>query len=334
VVVVVAATTCSLRADLAYLAATCDVDADCEPAASECKRAACELGVCVHVVNAGAVVPDGVGNCTLDRCEAQGSRSPEFDAADVPPQAPSCRQYACTQIGVPDLLEAGDGAPCESGYCNQGTCVECLQDQHCMSATEPRCVASTCVSEQCANMVQSELETDEDCGGPACAKCADGQMCLAGTDCQSGVCGSDGRCAAPTCSDRVRNGSEPGTDCGVVCAIGCPPGEGCLVSSDCESLVCDFSTFVCLAPSCKDDVQNGGETDTDCGEVCAGVDGLCDIGETCLSRGDCASYKCAAGVCAVSCFDGLQNQGEAGVDCGGPCQQACGAVVVPQMAVR
>ena len=47
---------------------------------------------------------------------------------------------------------------------------------------------------------------------------------------------------------------------------------------------------------CKDDIQNQGETDVDCGGPC----------EAC-----------------PTCEDDIQNQGETGVDCGGPCPTNC-----------
>lgn len=53
------------------------------------------------------------------------------------------------------------------------------------------------------------------------------------------------------------------------------------------------------------------------GVVCG--DGKCDISESCLvCSKDCGTCKTQA-----SCADGIQNQGEEGVDCGGPCLRDC-----------
>ena len=48
-------------------------------------------------------------------------------------------------------------------------------------------------------------------------------------------------------------------------------------------------------PTCDDGVQNGRETDVDCG---AG-DGCpkCEIGESCENPGDCRSHWCEDGIC-------------------------------------
>ena len=45
--------------------------------------------------------------------------------------------------------------------------------------------------------------------------------------------------------------------------------------------------------TCEDGVQDGPETDVDCGGDCR----PCDHGDTCLSARDCASGRCAAHVC-------------------------------------
>jgi hypothetical protein len=51
------------------------------------------------------------------------------------------------------------------------------------------------VKSSCADGVQDHDETDVDCGGPACQKCAVKQRCLTNTDCASGAC-SGGVCQA------------------------------------------------------------------------------------------------------------------------------------------
>lgn len=70
-------------------------------------------------------------------------------------------------------------------------------------------------------------------------------------------------------------------------------------------------------PTCTDGLQDGNETDVDCGGACPG----CADGRRCAQDTDCQSATCVAGVCAPvpTCSDGLQNGRETGVDCGGPC---------------
>ena len=73
-----------------------------------------------------------------------------------------------------------------------------------------------------------------------------------------------------------------------------------------------------VGPGCFDNVQNGLETDVDCGgALCL----ACAAGLKCAAPGDCASAACASGICADTggCTDSKKNGGESDVDCGGPC---------------
>jgi hypothetical protein len=71
------------------------------------------------------------------------------------------------------------------------------------------------------------------------------------------------------------------------------------------------------AASCNDGVQNGNETDIDCGGSCD----PCGVEKHCKGSPDCQSMNCQTGTCApgASCNDGIKNQGESDIDCGGPC---------------
>jgi hypothetical protein len=98
----------------------------------------------------------------------------------------------------------------------------------------------------------------------------------------------------------------------------CGPGSICEAPSDCDSGVCDAG--VCAAASCHDGVQNGGETDEDCGGPCP----PCGTGLGCAEGPDCAEGVCAGGECgAPTCSDGVSNGDETGVDCGGPLCSPC-----------
>lgn len=130
----------------------------------------------------------------------------------------------------------------------------------------------------------------------------------------------------------------------------CPPGERCCSVDDdcaggesctdgvCQLLACglDVAAISCepcvgadcpppdaLAPSCSDLVQNGDETDVDCGASCPE---RCPTGSACISDDDCDAASCLDGACAApSCDDTLLNQDESDVDCGGSCEARCAA---------
>ena len=107
----------------------------------------------------------------------------------------------------------------------------------------------------------------------------------------------------PSCSDGKKNQDETGVDCGGVCAAcsanSCPSGNG----------------FYCGKAALSQNPQYL--------YVCQ--DGDYSFSSTCNGQGCQVSAPGVDDACATkaaTCSDGLQNQGETGVDCGGPCQ-AC-----------
>ncbi len=95
-----------------------------------------------------------------------------------------------------------------------------------------------------------------------------------------------------------------------------------------ESRECDY------IPTCNDGVQNGIETDVDCGGNCP----PCEQGESCEQNDDCTTNYCVDNVCRVMacedpeifCNDGMQTCDEEGVDCGGSCNASCPEEEQPQ----
>jgi hypothetical protein len=218
------------------------------------------------------------------------------------------------------------GVDCISGFCDNGTC-----------APEP---------EGCANMTMDPGETDVDCGGDCVVdpgdpqnpdgKCGEGLLCEIDSDCVSNFCDM-GTCAPPVdpCTDMTMGGDETDVDCGGSCVENpndpnndngkCDPGDTCLIDSDCASELCEAG--VCAEPDpCSDAMMTNDETDIDCGGSCVtdpndpmNDEGKCGDGQGCLINGDCINEMCSNGVCAGPCADGMQNNDETDVDCGGMC---------------
>jgi hypothetical protein len=139
-------------------------------------------------------------------------------------------------------------------------------------------------------------------GQPTGAECTDASQCQSGM-CTDGMCAacSDPTCA-PTCSGQV-----------------CDTGSMCSSNSDCTTKVC--LNGACQAPTPTDSVQNGDETDVDCGGKSAPP---CMPRQMCSVGTDCSSKVCNGGTCAMpSSSDGVQNGNETDVDCGGTGNPTC-----------
>lgn len=214
-----------------------------------------------------------------------------------------------------DGVQNGDEAGVD---CGGSQCVGCASGTTCTAAEDCLsgvCAEGTCEEPSCDDTMQNGFESDVDCGGE-CDACAAGQTCFESADCLDGSCSPEGVCVTENCTDNVLNNEETDTDCGGPNCARCTEGKACDRSVDCESLVCDTTTKLCLAGGCNDFVQNGTESDIDCGgDTCEG----CDPGGLCTTGDDCVSAVCSdQGTCVSgSCTDEVQNGTETDVDCGG-----------------
>ncbi|RME55293.1 hypothetical protein D6777_01000 [Candidatus Woesearchaeota archaeon] len=249
------------------------------------------------------------GTGTLDKAyctsvgRADGSLvANPLDGSLVDPQSLSyvsdkCKSYRESSTSCFGQLDSGcslSDCMCPSGSCNTNTCkasYECVQGDGC-SATAP----VTVVDATCSDGYLNNLETDVDCGGDNCratSKCADGKSCVIGNDCQSLNC-QGGVCVAATCSDGIKNQDETDVDCGGSTCNACADGQSCSVNSDCQSNDCQSNVCQAPAPQCSNGVQDGDETDVDCGgSICSG----CADSKSCSVNEDCQSNNCDGGTC-------------------------------------
>src|SRR5690348_3650277 len=99
----------------------------------------------------------------------------------------------------------------------------------------------------------------------------------------------------------------------LVALAGCSGGDGS------DASVGDLLAALDLNPCgshCCDKVEDGDESDRDCGGSCAG----CQANGMCRGPADCASMVCSGGHCAdPGCSDGAKTGDESDVDCGGSC---------------
>lgn len=75
-------------------------------------------------------------------------------------------------------------------------------------------------------------------------------------------------------------------------------------------------------PLCADEMQDGEESDVDCGGdllICA----RCPDGGGCNAASDCESNNCQDSFCVSLCDDGILNGEETWIDCGGSMCPKC-----------
>lgn len=305
----------------------CTLDATAAPSKGYCAAPSCSDGV----QNGTETGLNCGGNCTQKCPPGQGCRV----KADCDPAVINvdCIKNICSVPSCKDGSVDGDESDVDCG----GTCSDrCANGKACKAHSDcvsGRCSDSgnstlLCAAATCGDGVQNQGESDADCGGSTlCPRCDTNRMCDLGTDCLSGVCGSNNVCLAPTCTDQSQNQQETDLDCGgPYCrssTTACDVTKKCLVDMDCKSLWCDASTSTCQTPSCTDTVKNGTESDVNCGGSCT----KCDVGKSCNLDQDCTSGWCNSGKCGnPTCTDTIKNGQETGPDCGGNCASTCAAI--------
>lgn len=228
----------------------------------------------------------------------------------------------CTLLQSLDELSAGSSAIPGTGGSGSGGAGAVSSDCSMASDCAPhpsQCVERECVEGACAYNAAAALQ-------PVASQTPG--------DCRSVVCdGSGNEDFVTTVADLPDDGNPCTED---VCVDGVPdnvpllgadcPAGVCDAAGDCVECVdagdCAASDAICLEgqcvpATCVDDVENGDETDLDCGGSCPG----CATGDSCLVGGDCAEGVCNAELlCAApSCDDDVANGSETDVDCGGMC---------------
>eukprot|EP00735_Rhodelphis_limneticus_P012332 TRINITY_DN5569_c0_g1::TRINITY_DN5569_c0_g1_i1::g.9344::m.9344 TRINITY_DN5569_c0_g1::TRINITY_DN5569_c0_g1_i1::g.9344 ORF type:complete len:334 (-),score=34.82,CD34_antigen/PF06365.7/0.12,DUF2762/PF10960.3/0.23 TRINITY_DN5569_c0_g1_i1:251-1165(-) len=146
---------------------------------------------------------------------------------------------------------------CSSMFCNEERFCESYRSNGLPCSAPNECLSYICSNGTCSDPLPS------------------GSHCDAATDCDSGVC-TELICRDPTCHDGEANGDETDVDCGTSCPK-CQVTQLCQVDKDCDTGYCGQFTWDsaghltdlrCLKPICTDGVENGDETDVDCGGSC------------------------------------------------------------------
>ena len=120
----------------------------------------------------------------------------------------------------------------------------------------------------CRNTKFDGNETDIDCGGGTCPKCALGKACLIDGDCADGATCTNKVCAK--CKDGIANGDETDVDCGGKACGPCGVGKRCNGGADCKSEACSANACACPANMTIVALATGGAYCIDTAEVTKG----------------------------------------------------------------
>jgi hypothetical protein len=273
------------------------------------------------------------GSCPVcdvaEQCVSQGDCAEGVTCSEISGQRICVDYRRCYDF---TLNNEETDVDCGGPYCDG-----CAEGEQCNADTdceEEVCTNGVCAARTCSDGVQNGYELGVDCGGSymqngsgCTATCPLGNDCYRDIDCTSGWCekgaGLLGQCAEALCTDGVQNGTESDVDCGGTSCNGCAIGETCTADSDCADQYCDANTDTCATPTCTDGIENGEESDVDCGgSSCNG----CADGKACTADSDCTNQYCDAttDTCATpTCTDGVKNGDESDVDCGGSSCNAC-----------
>lgn len=280
----------------------CLIPSDCGPD-SDCSHPTCDDNVCGTAnEGAGTACDDDGGQV----CNAGGDCVECLNASHCEPMQ-ICRFNQCVPPPCANMVQDGLETDVD---CGGGVCPACLDDDMCVSFSD--CASGYCnASSLCAACtVTAQCQPGAYCdmsgaSNVCTAKKPGGAPCAAGDECLTGACADGVCCDAPCDTDCVA--------CDLVGSVGtCAPHPVATdPDGDCGADTCNGSG----ACRCTDGVENGLETDTDCG---GGACPACPDGDTCTIDADCVSGYCGSTVCATpTCSDNDQNQDETATDCGG-----------------
>lgn len=257
----------------------------------------------------------GGGQCTT---AADCTELPTTLCGEAACQGGKCGLHGLQNDGLSFSQRYGD---CHVAVCFKAILTNAIKGEDIYDDGNP------CTKDSCDNGVPSNvIKVGAQCG--ASGVCSSKGTCV---ECLSnGVCSGNkstcinGYCSASTCQNggALPDGNETDVDCGGDECGPCDAGQTCEAASDCKSKVCELPDVgalkQCQIASCTDTVQNGTETDVDCGGVLCSPSSKCDDSKYCVVPGDCKSGVCQGGTCQeATCGDGVKNGSEVGVDCGG-----------------
>jgi hypothetical protein len=272
----------------------------------------------------GEVTCDGTWTCgewTTCAAETQTRTCESSDTTNCVGSSPVTESQSCVVAPTcSDTIQNQD----ETGIDCGGVCTACVVAPTCSDGIQNQdetgidCggVCTACVvAPTCSDGIQNQDETGIDCGG-VCTACVV-------------ACAEDWTCEAWTCSDagaKTRVCTDV-NDCGTT-------NERPFISGDCNPET--FGTTTTTTTETTTETTQENNIPTVCSpniQQCAnGNLYLCNSAGTGWDPSQTCALGCSGSACIVetapvipaeTCEDGIKNQDEVGVDCGGVCSKRC-----------
>jgi len=254
----------------------CETNADCDDGVDDgysCTADVCENNVCVPENHENSLCPDDGNDCTLNKCAPGAPESDIVTGCKYIPKdnlcsdADPCTNATCDSDAGCIYTEicCDDGLVCTNDACLNGGCLNSIDDDFCLIATQnaqggqtPTCYSGGTNSQenQCdicepansqINWTQTENNPCDD--GNACTS---GESCNATLGCQGGssiTCDDGNICTTDFCNTTTGcTFTAIECDDGNVCTTdSCDPVSGCIGSPD----ICDDG-LPCTSDTCAD----------------------------------------------------------------------------------
>ena len=327
----------------------CNAPSDCG-ASTFCQAQTCISNVCgVSNTAPGTPLPPGSQtphDCLELQCDGNGQVQSVADDGDTPnDDGNQCTDDECNagvEVHPPKNLDEpcsqSGGTVCDGA----GACVECNSASQCLGSV-PLCQFPVCTSNSCGldnsppgTPAPPGSQTPGDCmlvvcdgSGGTTSQVQNGDIPIDGNECTGDVC-TAGVPSNPPLAPESPCTANPGWVCnGLGACVECATNNQCSPPDSCDTttwtcgcvplscldlgLTCGSGASGCGTPlNCDNGMQDGTESDVDCGGMPSACARRCEVGDQCNSSLDCENMNCVDGYC-----------------CDAPCNAECEACNLP-----
>lgn len=275
--------------------------ANCPNDSNECTVPACDQdGECaLNPVDDNTSCDGGNGSCQAGVCQ------PNFvcDPATCPADGNECTEAACENNACVQANVQNGTCNNGNGVCDQGNCVECVEDSQCDDSNE--CTSGSCSSNGVCEYTPVGNGASCNAGAGVCisgncaAVCNPANCPDDGNECTESFCQADNSCGTrPVSAGSSCAGGAGSCDDNGTCDV-CMPSD-CADSNECTQASCNGATCE------NNNVQDGTSCNNNQGVCQAGAcvgcidDSQCTDGNACNGAETCVNSVCQAGT-AVEC---------------------------------